>query len=54
MPHALVQLVPAILGTAAALGGLAAAAAAGLAAVSGSSFAPRLVLLIAWYGYTAS
>jgi hypothetical protein len=54
LPHALVQLDPAILGTAAALAGLAAAAAAGLAAVSGSSFAPRLVLLIAWYGYTAS
>lgn len=54
LPHALVQLDPIGLGTAAGVGGIAAAAAIALAALSGSSFAPRLVLLIAWYAYTAN
>lgn len=54
LPHVLVQLDPAGLGTAAALGGIGASAAIAFAAFSGSSFAPRLVLLIAWYAYTAS
>jgi hypothetical protein len=54
LPYALVHFDAAALGMSTALGGVAAAMAIGLAAVSGSSFAPRLVLLIAWYVYTAS
>lgn len=54
LPHAFVHLDTAAIGTAIALGGVAAATAIGLAALSGSSFAPRLVLLIAWYVCTAS
>lgn len=54
LPHALRQLDPIGLCMTAGLGGVASIAAIGLAALSGSSFAPRLVLLIAWYAYTAS
>jgi hypothetical protein len=53
-PHAVATLDPASFGVAAALGGIAASAAILLAALSGSAFAPRIVLLIAWYVYTAS
>jgi hypothetical protein len=35
-------------------GGVAAATAILLATISGSSFAPRLVLLVLWYGYASS
>lgn len=41
------------LGTATATGAVAATVAAALAAVSGSAFAPRLFLLILWYGYVS-
>jgi hypothetical protein len=41
------------LGTATATGAVAATLAATLAAVSGSAFAPRLFLLILWYGYVS-
>lgn len=34
-------------------GAVASAAAIGLAAISGSAFVPRIVLLIVWYGYMA-
>jgi hypothetical protein len=54
LPHALLALDPAPLGLAAIVGAVASVAAALLAAVSGSGFAPRIVLLIAWYAYTAS
>jgi hypothetical protein len=39
---------------AAGTGGVAAAMAIVLATISGSSFAPRLVLLVLWYGYASS
>jgi hypothetical protein len=39
--------------TAAATGAIAAATATALAALSGSGFAPRLVLLVLWYGYSS-
>lgn len=42
------------LGLAAATGATAAATAMALAAVSGSAFAPRVVLLIAWYVYLSA
>lgn len=45
---------PSVLGTAALTGGIGAVAAILLAALSGSAFAPRLVLLIAWYGWTSA
>ena len=38
---------------AAGTGAVAAVVASALAAVSGSAFAPRLVLLILWYGYSS-
>lgn len=58
----LLLAVPAALVTASAeplrlgllTGGTAALAAISLAALTGSGFVPRLVLLIAWYGYFAS
>ncbi|MBC7769288.1 MAG: hypothetical protein H7124_10925 [Phycisphaerales bacterium] len=39
------------LSLAAATGGAAALVASAIAAISGSAFAPRLVLLVLWYGY---
>jgi len=42
------------LGLAAATGGAAALVASAIATVSGSAFAPRLVLLVLWYGYFSS
>jgi hypothetical protein len=53
LPHAIVALEPSALGLAALLGAVAAGTAALLAWLSGSGFAPRIVLLIAWYVYTA-
>ncbi len=41
------------LATAASTGAIAAAVASALAALSGSAFAPRLVLLVLWYGYSS-
>ena len=41
------------LATAASTGAIAAAVASALAALSGSGFAPRLVLLVLWYGYSS-
>jgi hypothetical protein len=35
-------------------GAIAALTATAIAAISGSSFAPRLVLLVLWYGYFSS
>lgn len=52
LPAALAD--PSVLGTAALTGGIGAVAAILLAALSGSAFAPRLVLLIAWYGWTSA
>lgn len=54
LPQALAAVAPLQLLTATALGGLAAGAAILLAAISGSAFAPRIVLLIAWYVYTGA
>jgi hypothetical protein len=54
LPHAVLALDPGSLALAAALGAAAAVTAALLAWLSGSGFAPRIVLLIGWYVYTAS
>lgn len=54
LPRAVVTLDPAALGLAAALGGSASIVAIALAALSGSGFAPRIVLLLAWYAYTSA
>lgn len=54
VPAALAQTTAEPLALAAATGGFAAVATVALAAVSGSSFAPRIVLLIAWYVYTST
>ncbi len=52
---ALVRAPPAmVLGYAAATGAVAATIAIGLASLSRSAFAPRLLLLILWYGYLSS
>jgi hypothetical protein len=52
---ALVRTPPAmVLGYAVATGAVAATIAIGLAAVTRSAFAPRLLLLILWYGYLSS
>jgi hypothetical protein len=53
VPAALAQTTAEPLALAAATGGFAAVVAIVLAALSGSSFAPRVVLLIAWYVYTS-
>lgn len=52
--HALFALDLAALGLAALVGAGASMAAAALAMLSGSAFAPRIVLLIAWYIYTGT
>lgn len=52
-PAALAQTTIEPLALGAATGGFAAVVAIALAALSGSSFAPRIVLLIAWYVYTS-
>ncbi len=54
LPHALAAIDPMRLAIAAGLGAIGASLAILLAAVSGSAFAPRVVLLIAWYALTAS
>jgi len=54
LPHAVLRLDAGALGLAALVGAVASAAATLLATVSGSGFAPRIVLLIAWYVYTGS
>lgn len=54
IPFALATSDPAALLLAGGIGAIASAAAISLAALSGSGFAPRIVLLIAWYVYTAS
>ena len=48
---ALVRGEPGVLALAAGTGAVAAALAIGLATISRSAFAPRLVLLVLWYGY---
>lgn len=53
LPAALAQTAIEPLILAAATGGFAAVVAIALGALSGSSFAPRIVLLIAWYVYTS-
>jgi hypothetical protein len=53
LPAVLAQTTVEPLALAAATGGFAAVVAVALAALSGSSFAPRIVLLIAWYVYTS-
>ena len=53
LPRAVMTIDLQPLTLAAAAGGIGAAAAVLLAAMSGSAFAPRVVLLIAWYAYTA-
>ena len=52
LPAALAQASAAPLALAATIGGAAAVTAIGLATLSGSAFAPRIVLLIAWYVYS--
>ncbi len=54
LPAATVSMSPAPLGIAMATGGIAAIIAITLAAISRSAFAPRIVLLILWYGYFSS
>lgn len=54
LPNAVATASPAPLLLAAATGGAAAAAASMLAAASRSAFAPRMLLLVAWYGYFAA
>lgn len=54
LPHALATADVLSLATTAGLGGAGAATAILLAALSGSAFAPRVVLLIAWYVYTGA
>lgn len=54
LPAAMMQLSPQPLLLAGATGLAASLVAIGLAALSGSGFAARLVLLIAWYGYFSS
>lgn len=53
-PAALAMADPARLMTGIALAAGLAAAATGLAMISRSAFAPRLILLIIWYGYVAA
>lgn len=54
VPAALVRLSPGPLLLNAAGGAIAAAVAIVLATLSGSAFAPRLVLLVLWYAYLSS
>lgn len=54
IPFAFATSDPAALLLAGGMGVIASTAAIALAAISGSGFAPRIVLLIAWYVYTAS
>ena len=54
LPHALVQASPGTAGLAAAFGAAAGALAITIAATSRSAFAPRILLLIAWYAFSAS
>ena len=54
VPAALLGVSAMPLLLASATGFIAAIVAIGLATVSGSGFAPRIVLLILWYGYFSS
>jgi len=53
MPASIAASAPEHLITGLATGAAASLGAIGLAALSGSSFVPRIVLLIVWYGYIA-
>lgn len=54
VPAALVRMSPEPLALALAAGAAAALTAMALATISRSAFAPRLVLLVLWYGYLSS
>lgn len=54
IPAALISVSPAPLSLALATGGIVAIIAITLASISRSAFAPRIVLLILWYGYFSS
>lgn len=54
LPAALASADPMLLGLALATGGIGALLAMLLAMISGSAVAPRLILLIVWYGWASS